>query len=112
MSSDPIDLIIGADIYGQVLLHEVRQGSACTPTAQNTTLGWILSSPPLAESPMSSVKIYHISLLEALDQNLKRFWELEDLPSTVMLTPIMVVRSLVVAGRSNFLAAIVSSVNS
>ncbi|XP_076546670.1 uncharacterized protein LOC143305756 [Osmia lignaria lignaria] len=39
MSSDPIDLIIGADIYGQLLLHEVRQGSACTPTAQHTTLG-------------------------------------------------------------------------
>ncbi|XP_076546674.1 uncharacterized protein LOC143305757 [Osmia lignaria lignaria] len=36
---------------------------------------------------MSSVNIHHISLLEALDQNLKRFWELEDLPGKVMLTP-------------------------
>lgn len=44
MSSDLIDIIIGADLFGQLVLDGVRRGSPGEPTAQNTTLGWILSN--------------------------------------------------------------------
>ncbi|KYM98772.1 hypothetical protein ALC62_10500 [Cyphomyrmex costatus] len=43
MSSDPIDIIIGADLFGMLVLGGVRKGSEHEPIAQNTTLGWILS---------------------------------------------------------------------
>ncbi|XP_046145423.1 uncharacterized protein LOC123988715 [Osmia bicornis bicornis] len=86
MSADSIDVIIGADLYGQLLLPGVRKGSAYTPTAQNTVLGWILSGPVQSSIP-SSVGIHHISVLEDLDQDLRRFWEIEALSSPVLMTP-------------------------
>ncbi|XP_076544258.1 uncharacterized protein LOC143305274 [Osmia lignaria lignaria] len=87
MSSDPIDIIIGADLYGQFLLPGLRKGSACTPTAQNTTLGWILSGPSQRVSSPSSVGVHHLSVLENLDQDLCRFWQIEDLSAPTITTP-------------------------
>ncbi|XP_076549214.1 uncharacterized protein LOC143306720 [Osmia lignaria lignaria] len=86
MSADPIDVIIGADLYGQLLLPGVKKGSAYTPTAQNTVLGWILSGP-VQSSIHVSVGIHHISVLEDLDQDLRRFWEIEALSSPILMTP-------------------------
>lgn len=44
-----VDMVLGADIYGSLLLDGVIAGSteaSCVrPTAQNTALGWILSGP-------------------------------------------------------------------
>jgi len=39
MSSDSIDVIIGADLFGMLILNNVRHGSQNDPTAQNATLG-------------------------------------------------------------------------
>ena len=80
MSSEPVSMIIGADLYGQLLLQGLRKGSACAPTAQNTSLGWILSGP-LPIDPDLSIPLHHVSVLDRLDQNLRKFWEIEDLPS-------------------------------
>ena len=44
-SSDPIDLIIGADLYSELILDGVRKGFSGQPIAQNTMFGWILSGP-------------------------------------------------------------------
>lgn len=40
-----IDMLLGADVYGQVLLDGIIKGSLGTPTAQNTAFGWILFGP-------------------------------------------------------------------
>ncbi|XP_076638317.1 uncharacterized protein LOC143350246 [Colletes latitarsis] len=85
MSSNPIDIIIGADLYGQLLLQGVIRGSGCVPTAQSTALGWILSGPIQIPGP-DDVHI-HLSVLEYLDHNLRRFWEVEELPTPAVLTP-------------------------
>lgn len=39
----PIDVIIGADLFGMLVIDSVRKGSENESTEQNTTLGWILS---------------------------------------------------------------------
>lgn len=39
MNSDPIEFIIGADLYGQLILDDVRKGFEGQPIAQNTILG-------------------------------------------------------------------------
>ncbi|XP_029163264.1 uncharacterized protein LOC114934724 [Nylanderia fulva] len=89
MSTDPIDMIIGADLYGMLVLDGVRQGSETEPTAQNTTLGWILSGP-IASSP-TNLSIFetahHGVVLEALDFDLRRFWETEEVPQTQHHSP-------------------------
>ncbi|XP_029157306.1 uncharacterized protein LOC114929791 [Nylanderia fulva] len=38
-----IDLLLGADIFGDIILQGVRTGITDTPTAQLTLLGWIIS---------------------------------------------------------------------
>ncbi|XP_076638298.1 uncharacterized protein LOC143350231 [Colletes latitarsis] len=86
MSSDPIDIIIGADLYGQLLLQGVIRDSRCVPTAQSTALGWILSGPIQTPGP-DDVHIHHLSVLEHLDHNLRRFWDVEELPTPAILTP-------------------------
>lgn len=38
-----IDLLLGADVYGQILRDGVKRGASGTPVAQLTSLGWTLS---------------------------------------------------------------------
>jgi len=45
MSSDPIDIIIDADLFSMLVLDGVRKDSEHELIAQNMTLGWILSGP-------------------------------------------------------------------
>ncbi|XP_011691714.1 PREDICTED: uncharacterized protein LOC105452372 [Wasmannia auropunctata] len=89
MSLDPIELIIGADLYGGLLLDGVRKGSANEPVAQNTTFGWILSGPvtPSATYSSESVHIHHGTVFEILDQDLRRFWEIENVPQNSPFSP-------------------------
>jgi len=44
-SRQPIYLLIGVDLYGSLLMSDLRQGPLGTPTAQRTALGWIISGP-------------------------------------------------------------------
>ncbi|XP_076285541.1 uncharacterized protein LOC143211602 [Lasioglossum baleicum] len=87
MSSDPIDLIIGADVYSQLILDGIRKGSPATPVAQNTTLGWILSGPIAPPEPTQSIDVHHSTVVIDLDRTLRKFWEIEEIPSHVTTTP-------------------------
>jgi len=45
-SSEPIQLLIGTNLYTSVLMRECpRLGPVDTPVAQKTIFGWILSGP-------------------------------------------------------------------
>ena len=63
-----------------LVLDGVRKGAS---TAQNTTLGWILSGP-IAPFPADtkSVSAHHITTLDTLDSDLRRFWEIDEIPQT------------------------------
>ncbi|XP_076660432.1 uncharacterized protein LOC143363786 [Halictus rubicundus] len=86
MSSEPIDLIIGADLYSQVIVGGIRRGLPATPVAQNTTLGWILSGPVASSPTLSSIGVHHCANVEQLDQALRRFWEIEEISTCRFLT--------------------------
>ncbi|XP_071568475.1 uncharacterized protein [Temnothorax nylanderi] len=88
MSSDPIDVIIGADLYGLLILDGVRKGNASEPIAQNTAFGWILSGPlaPARSLHPDSVHTHHGTILENLDLDLRR-WEIEEVPHKTHLSP-------------------------
>ncbi|XP_072946331.1 uncharacterized protein [Epargyreus clarus] len=76
-----IDLILGAGVYGQILLEGVIKGPPGTPVAQKTTLGWILSGNIRDPHHHGTERSYNVVVgLHTqinCDDLLKKFWELE-----------------------------------
>ncbi|XP_046145575.1 uncharacterized protein LOC123988861, partial [Osmia bicornis bicornis] len=87
MSSDPIDLLIGADLYGSLMLEGVRKGFVNQPIAQKTSLGWILSGPVSHPVSTLSVSTQHAIIWDTLSDDLRRFWEIEELSEQPYSTP-------------------------
>jgi len=93
--AEPIEIIIGSDLYGEIIRDGIRRGAVGQPIAQNTIFGWILSGPTaLPHSAQSSTVQYcsHAASLSqaemlSLDNALRRFWELEEIPRQTVLTP-------------------------
>lgn len=87
--SSQIHVLIGADLYGSLLLKDLRQGPLDTPTAQLTVLGWILSGPTSElsfvsdQEPSSVLNCVSCADTHTLFQNI---WEDENLPSEPSLT--------------------------
>ena len=67
-SSDPIHLIIGADLYSEIILDGVHKGQAGQPIAQNSSLGWIISGPLFSETHPTSLhlSVHHCTSLTSL----------------------------------------------
>ena len=50
------------------------------PYLQNTQLGWVISGT--VHKKVSRVNQTHCNFTQTLDSDLKRFWELEEIPET------------------------------
>lgn len=95
--TDPnkIDILLGADVYGQVLRDGMVKAPNSLLTAQHTALGWILSGPVYQDdSPESLATRCHHNTIRSMhahvDDNelLKQFWQIEsDSFETKMLSP-------------------------
>lgn len=72
-----IDMLLEADIYSYVLKAGIRKGSAGSPIAQNTELGWILSGY-VNNPPINSENIQSFMCQIDIDRNLTTFWEVEE----------------------------------
>lgn len=81
-----VDMLLGAEIYGQVLREGILQGQPGTPTAQNTALGWILSGQTGCEQ--GSVHCHFTVSSDQVDDNelLRKFWEIESIVPRKILT--------------------------
>ncbi|CAK1583275.1 unnamed protein product [Parnassius mnemosyne] len=80
-----IDILLGADIYGDLIREGLIKGPRGMPTAQNTALGWILSGPTHQGKSIQSQSAHcHHNLIVSShfhnDDNelLKKFWEIEN----------------------------------
>lgn len=84
----PIDMILGADLYGLILRNGLRVGSPGTPVAQNTVFGWILSGLVSTGRDLSvlTTRVHHCSSADDLGMILNKFWDLEELPGQTHLT--------------------------
>ncbi|KMQ88387.1 hypothetical protein RF55_12140 [Lasius niger] len=78
-SPGSIDLLIGADIYPQIIKEGLGKGSLDAPIAQLTSIGWVISGPVSSESSLLSARSYHISMDSQLYDLLHRFWQLEEI---------------------------------
>ncbi|XP_071629536.1 uncharacterized protein [Temnothorax longispinosus] len=77
----------GADLYGSLLLNDVRQGPFGTPTAQLTVWGWIVSGPTgNASSDTESASVLNCVTCEETNSLLQRFWADESIPAQTPLT--------------------------
>ncbi|XP_011858428.1 PREDICTED: uncharacterized protein LOC105555985 [Vollenhovia emeryi] len=86
-SNHPIHVLIGADLYGSLLLDGLRQGPVGTPTGQRTVLGWIISGPVGSARPAGeSASVLNCVSCEDTNSLLQRFWEDESIPSRTSLT--------------------------
>ncbi|XP_071581043.1 uncharacterized protein [Temnothorax nylanderi] len=80
-SSDPIEVLLGADIYASILSEGLRKGGPREPVAQKTALGWILSGV-IGDSISGHVAYTHQCRIEEdLVNVVRRFWEQEEAPS-------------------------------
>lgn len=81
-----IDILLGAEIYGQIIQEGIKKGPQGYPLAQATSLGWILSGTCVtSESTSANVVAMHLCIED--NELLKRFWEIEaDPPQKKMLT--------------------------
>ena len=72
-----IDMLLGAEIYGQVIQEGVRKGPQGNMVAQATSFGWILSGVvDKSHQPHGNVLVMHSHVEER--ELMKKFWELED----------------------------------
>ncbi|XP_032686449.1 uncharacterized protein LOC116851276 [Odontomachus brunneus] len=100
-SKEPIHLILGADLYGEVILGGLRKGSLGEPIAQDSIFGWVISGPLSPSSPASPpsppppgdarmshhVSVHHCLNATSLEDEIRRFWEIEDFPTHLIATP-------------------------
>ena len=73
-----IDLLLGVDIFVDVLRPGRRTGPPNSPVALETEFGWVLAGSTGPNSPTHHVS-HHASLLSG-DDILHKFWEIEEKP--------------------------------
>lgn len=88
----PIDMLIGADIFWDILGTEQRYLGPELPKLQSSKLGWLVSGPIKANinTSRNTIQCNHVSLANKLqdpiDNLLTKFWELEEVPETKILS--------------------------
>lgn len=75
-----IDLLLGVEIYTEVLLNGRRSGPVGSPTAFQTIFGWVLAGRTQSEPTSSCVISHHVSTEISGDDILHKFWEIEEPP--------------------------------
>ena len=69
-----INILLGVDVFVNVLLHGRRFGPPGSPVAFETEFGWVLAGEAESCAPSDHVTIYH-----ATGNNvLCKFWEIEE----------------------------------
>jgi len=77
-----IDILLGPDVFIQVLCHDKKMRPGNYQVLQDTELGWIFSGKiPLAAPEEVPRKCFLICNSDNLDQQNQRFWEIEELPN-------------------------------
>jgi hypothetical protein len=72
-----IDILLGVEIFVEVICHGRRLGPRNTPTALNTEFGWVLAGSTGAQTDTQLVSTHFTSVMNG-DDLLRRFWEIEE----------------------------------
>ena len=72
----PIDLLLGTEVFGRVVLHGRRFGPVGTPLAFKTHFGWVLAGT--VHGKCDGPPMHNCCHVAAEDDELKKFWEIEE----------------------------------
>lgn len=80
--NSPIDLMLGAAEYAQIIQSGVVKGLVNEPIAQNSELGWIVSGPTnTIDISANSIRIVSLISNVEINETIKKFFEVEDVTS-------------------------------
>ncbi|XP_064386059.1 uncharacterized protein LOC135334711 [Halichondria panicea] len=74
-----IDILLGVDVYADVVLQGRRSGPVGTPVAFETKFGWVLAGRVNKLTIPSEITSHHVIAISG-DDILRKFWELEEGP--------------------------------
>lgn len=75
--SKPIDILLDASVYSDIIQNGLRKGPSTAPIAQQTRLGWILSG---------NVKTFQCNIALKILPDLSKYWEIEDIANDTVLS--------------------------
>lgn len=84
LASDPVELLLGADVHAQIIQEGLRRGKTQEPVAQKTTLGWIISGTVGATTAANHASTHMCRAEENLTALVRQFWHQEELPETAL----------------------------
>ena len=76
---DRIDLLLGIDVFVQVVCHGRRFGAPGSPSAFETDFGWVIAGEITSIESHVLITSHHTTVSTG-DEILQRFWEVEDQP--------------------------------
>ncbi|XP_012218148.2 uncharacterized protein [Linepithema humile] len=89
-SDKPIDLILGADCYNEIILQD-RVKFPGEPYAIHSRFGWVLRGP-VDDGPINilsshtTISSLHVTPNTDLTRAIERFWEVEEIPTSKQLS--------------------------
>lgn len=76
----PVDLILGAEVYAEIMLPDIRKGPKGTPTAQKTEFGWILLGKIRSIESTKQISMLHTIVTNpTIEQLMDAFLRTEDI---------------------------------
>ncbi|KMQ90768.1 hypothetical protein RF55_9440 [Lasius niger] len=88
LAADPVEILLGADVYATILQEGLRKGGPQEPVAQQTTLGWILSGAVNSTNNPRRTLAHLYCAEDDLTAIVRRFWQQEELlVAAAPLTP-------------------------
>lgn len=79
----PIELLIGGQFFWSLVKGESIELGAGLPMLRESSLGWLIVGPHFSVFPQTMPITYAtcgISTLESIDNSIKKFWEIEEVP--------------------------------
>jgi hypothetical protein len=74
-----VDLLLGVDIFAEIMMQGRQTGPPGSPVAFETKLGWVLAGGVESCTSVNHVVSHHVSVLTG-DDILRKFWEIEEKP--------------------------------
>ncbi|XP_018371752.1 PREDICTED: uncharacterized protein LOC108766753 [Trachymyrmex cornetzi] len=75
---DNIDLLIGAEVFWQLLCIGQIKSCRTHPTIQKTKLGWIISGQIFNNHQSNKSHICHLATMDDLNNTISKFWQTEN----------------------------------
>ncbi|XP_055622283.1 uncharacterized protein LOC129765871 [Toxorhynchites rutilus septentrionalis] len=81
----PIDMILGMEVYYELIEEGLIRLGPDLPVLQKTVLGWVVSGK-VGASSSPTISFVHVCSISSLEEQLLRFWEIESCQSRSTLS--------------------------